>query len=74
MTNSLGINVNYKADVLHLIDDVLHLIDDDKAMNHINKLQKRMSKTKALSVLTHKIGRFMLKNKTIFDEERFLKN
>ena len=39
------------------------------------RLQKRMSKAKALSALAHKIGRatyFMLKNKTVFDEQRFL--
>lgn len=69
MTNSWGINFNYKAEAA-----VSHLIGDDKAMNDINKLQKCMSKTKALSILTHKLGRFMLKNKTVFDKERFLKN
>ena len=34
-----------------------------------------MSKGKALSVLAHKLGRcvyFMLKNKQVFDEQRFL--
>jgi hypothetical protein len=54
----------------------LYLRGNDKARNYINKLQKRMSKAKALSALAHKLGRcvfFMLKNKTVFDEERFLK-
>jgi transposase len=40
------------------------------------KLQKRMSKAKALSALAHKLGRcvyFMLKNETVFDESKFLK-
>lgn len=44
MTNSLGINFNYKAEAA-----VSHFIGDDKAMN--DKLQKRMNKTKELSVL-----------------------
>lgn len=55
---------------------VLYLRGNDKARNYINKLQKRMSKAKALSALAHKLGRcvfFMLKNKTVFDEEKFLK-
>jgi len=56
---------------------VLYLRGNDKARNYINKLQKRMSKAKALSALAHKLGRcvfFMLKNKTVFDEEKFLKS
>lgn len=56
---------------------VLYLRGNDKARNYLNKLQKRMSKAKALSVLAHKLGRcvyFMLKNKTVFDDERFLKS
>ncbi|WP_448570013.1 IS110 family transposase [Thalassotalea ganghwensis] len=55
---------------------VLYLRGNDKAKRYLNKLQKRMSKAKALSVLAHKLGRcvyFMLKNKTVFDDERFLK-
>lgn len=54
---------------------VLYLRGNDKARNYLNKLQKRMSKGKALSALAHKLGRcvyFMLKNKTVFDESRFL--
>lgn len=55
---------------------VLYLRGNDKAKRYLNKLQKRMSKAKALSVLAHKLGRcvyYMLKNKTVFDDERFLK-
>ncbi len=54
---------------------VLYLRGNDKAKKYLDKLQKRMSKAKALSALAHKIGRciyFMLKNKTVFDEKRFL--
>ncbi len=54
---------------------VLYLRGNDKALRYLNKLQKRMSKAKALSALAHKLGRavyFMLKNKTVFDDERFL--
>jgi hypothetical protein len=54
---------------------VLYLRGNDNARRYLNKLQKRMSKAKALSVLAHKLGRcvyFMLKNKTVFDNERFL--
>jgi transposase len=55
---------------------VLYLRGNDKAKNYLLKLQKRMSKAKALSALAHKIGQciyFMLKNETVFDEERFFK-
>jgi hypothetical protein len=54
---------------------VLYLRGNDKARNYLNKLQKRMSKAKALSALAHKLGRcvyFMLKNRTVFDESKFL--
>jgi transposase len=54
----------------------LYLRGNDKAQDYLKKLQKRMSKAKALSVLAHKLGRaayFMLKNKTVFDEQKFLK-
>lgn len=56
---------------------VLYLRGIDKARAYLNRLQKRMSKGKALSALAHKLGRcvyFMLKNKTVFDEQRFLNN
>ena len=54
---------------------VTHLKGNDKAKAYLEKLQRRMSKAKALSVLAHKIGRcvyYMLKNKQVFDEQRFL--
>ncbi len=55
---------------------VLYLRGNKKAQKYLLKLQKRMSKAKALSALAHKLGRcvyFMLKNETVFDEKRFLK-
>jgi transposase len=55
---------------------VLYLRGNDKAKNYLLKLQKRMSKAKALSALAHKLGRcvyFMLKNETVFNESKFLK-
>ncbi|WP_460314994.1 transposase, partial [Aliiglaciecola aliphaticivorans] len=54
---------------------VLYLRGNDKAQAYLNKLQKRMSKAKALSALAHKLGRcvyFMLKRQKVFDESRFL--
>ena len=54
---------------------VLYLRGNDQAQRYLQRLQKRMSKAKALSALAHKLGRaayFMLKNKTVFDEQRFL--
>ena len=54
---------------------VLYLRGNPKAQRYLQRLQKRMSKAKALSALAHKLGRatfFMLKNKTVFDEQRFL--
>jgi transposase len=55
---------------------VLYLRGNDKAQKYLEKLQKRMSKAKALSALSHKMGRciyFMLKNEKVFDEDKFLK-
>ncbi len=55
---------------------VLYLRNNDKAKRYLEKLQKRMNKAKALSALAHKIGRcvyFMLRDKKIFDEDKFLK-
>ncbi len=55
---------------------VLYLRGNKKAQAYLTKLQKRMSKAKALSALAHKLGRcvyFMLKNETVFDENKFLK-
>jgi transposase len=54
---------------------VCHLRGNPKAQAYLDKLQRRMSKGKALSVLAHKLGRcvyFMLKNGQVFDEQRFL--
>lgn len=54
---------------------VLYLRGNVRAQRYLRKLQKRMSKAKALSALAHKIGRatyFMLKNRTVLDEKRFL--
>ena len=54
---------------------VTHLKGNSKAQLHLEKLQRRMSKAKALSVLAHKLGRcvyHMLKNQQVFDEKRFL--
>jgi len=54
----------------------LYLRGNKEAQNYLLKLQKRMSKAKALSVLAHKLGRcvyFMIKNETVFDENKFLK-
>lgn len=54
---------------------VMYLKGNDKARRYLNKLQKRMSKAKALSVLAHKLGRcvyYMLKHKTVFDDDKFL--
>lgn len=54
---------------------VMYLKGNDKAQAYLERLQKRMSKAKALSALAHKLGRcmyFMLKNKTVFDETKFL--
>ena len=54
---------------------VLYLRGNDNAKRYLAKLQKRMSKGKALSALAHKIGRcvyFMLRDKKVFDEDKFL--
>ncbi len=54
---------------------VLYLRGNEPANKYIQRLQKRMSKAKALSALAHKLGRcvyFMLRDKTVFDEKRFL--
>ncbi|MET1256574.1 IS110 family transposase [Aliikangiella maris] len=56
---------------------VLYLRGNKKAQGYLLKLQRRMSKAKALSALAHKLGRcvyFMLKNETVFDEKKFLKS
>jgi len=54
---------------------VLYLRGNQKAQKYLQRLQRRMPKSKALSALAHKLGRavyFMLKNGTVFDEKRFL--
>lgn len=54
---------------------VLYLRNNPKAKRYLQKLQKRMSKAKALSALAHKLGRcvyYMLKKKRLFDETRLL--
>lgn len=54
---------------------VLYLRGNKKAQCYLTKLQRRMPKSKALSVLAHKIGRavyYMLKNGRGFDDSRFL--
>ncbi|MGX5172441.1 IS110 family transposase [Aliikangiella sp. IMCC44653] len=56
---------------------VLYLRGNKNAQGYLLKLQRRMSKAKALSALAHKLGRcvyFMLKNETVFDEQKFLKS
>jgi len=55
---------------------VLYLRGNKKAQRYLLHLQKRMTKAKAISVLAHKLGRwvyFMLKKDKVFDESRFLK-
>ena len=55
---------------------VMYLRGNDKAKRYLEKLQRRMNKAKALSALAHKIGRciyFMLRDKQVFDEKKFLK-
>lgn len=55
---------------------VLYLRGNERAQRYLLKLQKRMSKAKALSALAHKLGRcvyFMLKHQQVFDEDRLLK-
>ena len=54
---------------------VTHLKGNPKAQAYLERLQRRMTKAKALSVLAHKLGRcayFMLNNGKVFDEKRFL--
>lgn len=55
---------------------VLYIRGNDAGKRYLNKLQKRMSKAKSLSVLAHRLGRcvyYMLKNEVFFDEKRFLR-
>lgn len=53
---------------------VLILRDNPAAKRHLERLQRRMSKAKALSALAHKLGRavyFILKNKQVFNHQKF---
>ena len=55
---------------------VLYLRGNKKAQKYLQKVQKRMTKAKAIFVLAHKLGRcvyFMMKNEKVFDESQFLK-
>ena len=55
---------------------VLSLRCNPAAKDYMNKLTKRHSKGKAISILAHKIGRtvyYMLKRKEPFDAQRFFK-
>lgn len=54
---------------------VLYLRNNESAKRYLGKLEKRMAKSKALSALAHKLGRaiyYMLRNKTVFDPDKFM--
>lgn len=54
---------------------IIYLGNSERAAAYLTKLQRRMTKAKALSVLAHKLGRavyYLLKNQQPFDEHRFL--
>lgn len=54
---------------------VLYVTNSDQAKAYLAKLQRRMSKGKAFTVMAHKLGRavyFMLKNQQPFNEEQFM--
>jgi len=53
----------------------LYIRNNESGKNYIAKLEKRMPKSKALSVLAHKLGRaiyYMLKNQTVFDPKKMI--
>jgi transposase len=55
---------------------VLFLRNNEPAKRYVERLTKKHNKGKALSILSHKLGRaayFMLKNKEAFDQEKFLR-
>ena len=55
---------------------ILYIRNNESGKKYIAKMEKRMPKSKALSALAHKLGRsvyYMLKNQTVFDEDKFLK-
>ena len=68
--------VFYCADDPEALEDkVLYLRGNEKAQRYLQQIQRRMSKSKALSVLAHKMGRAvycMLKTGSVFDEARFI--
>ena len=54
---------------------VLFLRNNPDAQAWLEKLTNKHNKAKALTILAHKLGRavyFMLKRKTVFDQQRFL--
>ncbi len=55
---------------------VLFLRGNDPAKKHYERLVRKHGKGKALSILAHKLGRavyFILKNKEVFDQKKFLR-
>jgi len=56
---------------------ILHLRGNKEAQNYLLKLQRGMTKAKALSAFAHKLDRcifYMLKHEKVFDENKFLKS
>jgi transposase len=54
---------------------VFFLNGNEPAKKYLDRLTKKHGKSKALSILAHKLGRavyFMLKNKEAFDQNKFL--
>ena len=54
---------------------VFFINGNDPAKKYLDRLTKKHGKSKALSILAHKLGRavyFMLKNKEAFDQKKFL--
>jgi transposase len=54
---------------------VLFLKGNDPAKKYLDRLTRKHGKSKALSILAHKLGRavyFMLKNKEAFDQDKLL--
>ena len=52
----------------------LFLRESDRAKTYVAKLEKKHGKGKAMSILTHKLGRavyFVMKRKDAFDEQYF---
>ena len=59
-----------------IADIIIHASHKSKLIgNYYQKLQSRVGKRKAKSVISHKFGiaiYYMLKNKQVFDEKRFV--